>query len=478
MVEERGWRKQLAGIDDAITLAPGFAARMRSLMGQESEELLKALVRPALNGLRVNTLKLSPEAFSALSPWPLEAVPWCKAGFIVSHDDTDHERPGKHPYHAAGLYYLQEPSAMAAAEALDVQPGQLVLDIAASPGGKATHLASLIAEHGLLVANEIEAHRTPALVQNLERWGTRRAVITNEEPARLAERWGPIFDRVLLDAPCSGEGMFRKSVAAVKAWSPETIRGCAIRQGKIIESAAALVHPSGLLLYSTCTFAPEENEAVIARFLAQRDEFELLPITLPGAGAGRPDWLPPQLSRPDLARAARFWPHLAPCEGHFMALLRRTAGTSVQLKPARLTPAPKRVRDLWRDFVSTTLHSDPFADDLLVAMGEQLFAVPDGLPRLDAIKLVRTGVWLGTLGGNRLKPAHSLALAMQGDQAFATLDLSPDDERMIHYLQGHPLAESGPSGWVLISVSGFPVGWGHRVQGVIKNAYPKGLRRL
>ena len=456
-----------------------FAERMRSLLGPEAEDLLAALEQPPLTGLRVNTLKLSPEALRAHAPWPLERVPWCAAGFLVAGD----AQPGRHPFHAAGLYYLQEPSAMAVAEALAPQPGEWVLDLAAAPGGKATHLAALIDDRGLLVANEIEARRIAALTSNLERWGVRRVVIANEQPARLAGHWGPIFDRVLFDAPCSGEGMFRKSPEARRAWSPEVVRGCALRQDQALLAAAELVRPGGALVYSTCTFAPEENEQVIARFLARRRDFELVPVALPAVAPGRPDWVDPALAMPDLARTARLWPHRVSGEGHFIALLRRGAGAPVPVPRARVQHAPRRARELWRAFALATLGGDPFADMPLIVRGTRLYALPEGLPPLEGLRIVQAGLWLGTLRHDRLEPAHSLALALRsgadGHDAVhpPLLDLAPDDEHLARYLQGQAIEAPGSPGWVLIAVAGFPLGWGRRVGTIVKNAYPKGLRR-
>lgn len=449
---------------------------MRHLLGAEADEFLQALMQPPVVGLRVNTLKIGVEAFRALSPWPLEPVPWCESGFIVA----DEARPGQHPYHAAGLFYLQEPSAMAAAEALAPKPGEWVLDLAAAPGGKTTQLVSLMRDQGVLVANEVERHRTAALAQNVERWGARRAIIVSEEPARLAEQWGPIFDRVLLDAPCSGEGMFRKSEAALDDWSLQVVQGCAIRQGRALASAVALVRPGGLLAYSTCTFAPEENEQVIARFLCEHRDFEIAPLHLAGAQPGRPDWVQPE-AQPDLMLSARLWPHRVRGEGHFVALLRRKTEGDEPRAIAHWTSAPKRAQALWLSFVADHFAAHPARDWVLVMQGERLYAVPPDAPRLDGLKVVRAGLWLGTVRADRFVPSHSLALSLRrceiGDGKLPLLDFSPADECLLHYLQGHPLDEPGPNGWVLITVSGFPLSWGRRAQGVIKNLYPKGLRR-
>jgi NOL1/NOP2/sun family putative RNA methylase len=456
-----------------MTLPDQFIMRMQALLGAEAEALLAALNQPPLAGLRVNPLKLSSEQLSALVNWSLEPVPWCPAGFIV----PESVQPGKHPYHAAGLYYLQEPSAMAVAEALAPAPGELVLDLAAAPGGKATHLAALIGDQGLLVANELERSRTAALASNLERWGVRNALITNASAERLAERWGACFHRVLVDAPCSGEGMFRKSTTARQEWSAKTVQGCSVRQQRLLATAADLVRPGGMLAYSTCTFAPEEDEQVVAQFLAQHPNFELRAITLPQADPGRADWVAADLTRTELALTARFWPHRVPGEGHFVALLQRVAGDVVDLPTAMLERVPRAACAAWQSFVAATLTHDPAEGMHLISRGSQIYALPADLPPVAGLSVVRAGLWLGTLQRDRFIPAHSLALALPATGVQQRFELAPDDPRLVRYLQGHPLPEPGLAGWLLLTVSGFPLSWGRRAQGIIKNAYPKGLRR-
>lgn len=449
-----------------------FVERMRGLLRGEAAAFFAALSQPSATGLRVNTLKLASNQLATFLPWSFEAVPWCPSGLHL----LDNVQPGKHPYHAAGLYYLQEPSAMAVAEALAPQPDELVLDLAAAPGGKATHLAALMGNRGVLVANEIERGRTRSLVQNLERWGARRTIITNETPQRLADHWGAMFDRVLVDAPCSGEGMFRKSPVAIDEWSVDAVQGCAVRQQHLLETAARLVRVGGWLVYSTCTFAPEENEQVIAQFLARHSDFALQPLQLPGAASGRADWLPAELVRSDMEYTVRLWPHHMRGEGHFVALLQRTSGSDASMKQRSIQPVSRQMRALWHSFHTATLTTDPAEDATLLAFGKQLYAIPADAPPLDTLGVVRAGLWLGTLQRDRFEPSHSLALALQSSNVPNRCDLAPDDERLRLYLQGHPLHEPGESGWVLMTVSGFPIGWGRRAQGIIKNAYPKGLR--
>ena len=446
---------------------------MRALLGPEADAFFGSLTGSAHVGLRVNTLRCSPEAFEKLSPWPLEPLPWCESGFLLDAPDA---RPGLHPLHRAGVYYLQEPSAMAVAEAVGPKPGERAIDLAAAPGGKATQLASLMGNEGLLVANEVTGSRVRALGENLERCGVRNTLITQESVAKLAERWGATFDRVLLDAPCSGEGMFRKSEEALAQWSDYLVQSCAARQDGLLSEAARLVKPGGTLVYSTCTFAPEENEAVVDEFLGEHPEFCLEPLRLPGAQPGRPDWL--TTPNPELSKTAHFWPHLSPGEGHFIARLRRTDGPETRAKFAAFAPLPRQANTLWETFVSETFARNPVQDVPMTLQGDNLYAPPETLPDLAGLRTLRPGLWLGTLKKNRFEPSHSLALALMKPDLtrVRTLELPPDAPDLTRYLRGDVLDTPGPNGWLIVTVSGFALGWGRRVQGTIKNFYPKGLR--
>ena len=367
---------------------------------------------------------------------------------------------------------------MAVAEAVAPQPGEWVIDLAAAPGGKATHLASLMQNEGLLVANEVTRSRVRALGENLERWGARNALVTSSSVLHLAERWGAVFDRVLLDAPCSGEGMFRKSAEARAQWSEYLVQSCAARQDGLLAEAARLVKPGGALVYSTCTFAPEENEAVIDKFLRETPGFALEPLPYRSGGVrpGRPDWLAEPSA--GLARAARFWPHLVPGEGHFVARLRRADGPERRVEPAAFAPPPRQARDLWRTFVRETFADDPAPDAPLTLRGDRLIAPPEAVPDLAGVQTLRSGLWLGTLKKNRLEPSHSLALALTPPELSGarTLELPPGSFELTRYLQGDVLGAPGEDGWLLVTVSGFALGWGRRSQGTVKNFYPKGLR--
>ena len=348
---------------------------MRAWMGDEAEPFLASLDEPPQPGLRVNTLKATAEEFRQRSPFALRPVPWCAEGFLLP--PTDETRPGRHPYHAAGLYYLQDPSAMLAAVLLDPQPGDRVLDLCAAPGGKATHLAARLGNQGLLAANEVVRGRTAALLDNLERFGAANILITSESPETLAATWPAAFDRVLVDAPCSGEGMFRKTPVARQEWRPQTVSGCALRQTGILEAAARLVRPGGRLVYATCTFAPEENEAVIARFLVTHPHFELAPPPpLPGLDCGRPDWIAPELAAGlPLERCVRIWPHRAPGEGHFFAVLQRWGDDPAPSWSPANSPLPARVASLVRAWWGETL-SRPLPETGWAQYGDAITSCP------------------------------------------------------------------------------------------------------
>jgi 16S rRNA C967 or C1407 C5-methylase (RsmB/RsmF family)/NOL1/NOP2/fmu family ribosome biogenesis protein len=458
-------------------LPPAFLERMQALLGDEFPDFVASYDQPAHIGLRVNTLKLTPEQFTGLSPFLLEPVPWCPSGFRLA--GSDEARPGKHPHHAAGLYYLQEPSAMAVAEAAAPLPGQRVLDLAASPGGKSTHLASLLAGQGLLWANEIRTKRLPQLSSNLERWGVRNAVISNEPPERLADRLPGFFDVVVVDAPCSGEGMFRKEPDVRAEWDAAQIPAYAERQRLIMRFAAHLVRPGGALVYATCTFNPDENERVIASFLEHRDDFQADDLTpLPGfspplgASAGGSDSA--------LACSARLWPQRCPGEGHFTARLRRVDGEAPPIQPYRPAPLPRPAEKYIQDFFAATLlpvYQSLFSDLSSPALfGDHVYTLPANLPDLRGLRVTQPGWHIGYLRKDRFEPSHAMALSLPAADFVRTLDLPATDPRLAAYLRGETLSSDGENGWLAVCVDGFPLGWGKRVKGVVKNHYPSGLR--
>ena len=436
---------------------------MREQLGDEAQALFDSLSQPPTVGLRVNTTKLSGAEFDALNTWQSERVPWCPSGRVL----TEETSAGKHPHHAAGLYYLQDPSAMAVAEALAPQAGDWVLDLAAAPGGKSTHLYSLMQGAGLLVANDINRNRASALVENLERWGAKNILVMNESVERLAQSWGACFDRVLLDAPCSGEGMFRKSEAALTMWSEETVATCAVRQNELLAHAAQLVKPGGMLAYSTCTLNTDENEEVIEQFLKNHAEFELVRLELSQTSHGFSSSEPTQ-------HALRLWSHRNVGEGHFVAVLKRTAGRLKRVKQYEPKPVAKADKILWQHFCTDTgLNPERH----LARYGDKLYALPAELPDFANLKAVRAGVQLGELKKGRLEPAHALALSLTKSELKTVPILELNLEESRRYLQGKVLDASGKKGWLVLTLDGFALGWGKRSGSVVKNAYPKSLRR-
>lgn len=448
-----------------------FVERVRGLLGEEAQEFLSASIAPP-TGLRVNTLRLEAERFAARAPFLLEPLPFPPEGFLVG----DGPRPGRHPYHAAGLYYLQDPAAMVVGALVGPEPGERILDLAAAPGGKATHLAARLQGRGVLVANDVNPGRARELAGNLERCGVRNALVTSDAGHRLAERFGASFDRVLLDAPCSGEAMFHKSEAARADWTPAAVAGCARRQGDLLEQAARLVRPGGLLVYSTCTFSPEEDEEVIARFLDGHADYGVAELPrVPGANPGRPEWVSHGSQRAELDRTLRLWPHRVPGAGHFVAGLRRTGGEEED-PGALLAAAPNRAQrqllvEFWDRFLGTGAPPEG-----LTLVGSELYALPEDSPSAAAIRVVRPGWWLGTLHRDRFDPSHALAMGLGAEDARSPLDLPLDDPRVLAFLRGESITAEGDPGWTLVCVSGFALGWGKRVGATVKNHFPKGLR--
>lgn len=437
-------------------LPPAFLDRVRQQLGPEYEAFLASYHRPRALGLRLNPLETDRPP---ILPFTLSPLPWAAYGFWYPSE----ERPGLHPWHEAGLYYLQEPSAMAPAELLGVEPGLRVLDLCAAPGGKSTQLAAKMRGQGLLVCNEYHPKRAKILSQNVERMAISNALVLQETPERLAKRFPGWFHRVLVDAPCSGEGMFRKEAAALEDWSPELVEMCARRQAGILDAAAELLAPGGRLVYSTCTFAPQEDEGAVAAFLARHPEFEIevldVPWFSPGDGA----------AGPGLEHTFRLWPHKLRGEGHYAAVLRKGAGEAA---PPPAFARPDRLPAPWEAFARDLGVQLPAGKAL--AFGPSWFWAPEELPDLTGLRVLRPGLELGQCRGERFLPAHALALWLS--KASRTWNLDPLGPEAARYLAGEELRGS-PSGWTLVTVGGLSLGWAKGSGGVLKNHYPKGLRR-
>ena len=454
-----------------MTLPEPFLTRMERLLGAEYPAFLASYDEPAARGLRLNLLRVPADA--AL-PFPTEPVAWCPSGRRYSGD----LRPGLHPWHDAGVYYIQEPSAMVVAEAAAPRSGDWVLDLCAAPGGKSSHLASLMGGQGLLVANEIHPQRAKILSRNIERMGIANALVTCESPARLAARFPAAFDRIIVDAPCSGEGMFRKDEAAIAEWSEGNVALCAARQDEILDEAVKMLAPGGRIVYSTCTFAPEEDEGTVSRFLARHPEFEVEPLPLwPGTDPGRADWYSP--AAPGIEGSRRLFPHHLNGEGHFVVrLARRGEPDTPSLHSRPVLPAEK-LPDLgdWRTFCREVLTAEP--KGRLALFGGALCLLPDGVGDLRGLTVLRPGLVLGQLKKNRFEPDHALAMALSPAGVRQEVALTAEDPRTLAFLRGETLpVDRSLSGYALVTVDSFPLGWGKASRGTLKNHLPKGLRRL
>lgn len=428
-------------------LPEGFCKRMEGQLGREYGAFLESLERPRAVALRYNPLK-GPRP---VLPFAGAPVPWEPEG--VYYDPQ--ARPGLHIYHEAGVYYLQEASAMAPVALLDPQPGERICDLCASPGGKSTQIAGRMQGQGFLLCNEWSPKRAKILSRNIERMGVGNALVTNEEVSSLAQHLPGFFDRVLVDAPCSGEGMFRKEEAAVTDWSQDTVQMCARRQGEILHWAAQLLRPGGRLVYSTCTFSPEENEQAVAAFLDSHPDFAPEEVQAP--------WFEPGENG-----SFRLWPHKLLGEGHFAAVLRKSGDETVEARQAPGADLPRA----WQNFAQELGIRLPPGKAVL--FGQNLYWAPPDMPPIAGWKVLRPGLELGTVKKDRLEPAHALALWLHSCQQSVSLD--PEGQQIRDYQHGEVLP-CQQRGWCLVQAGPYSIGWGKGDGRVLKNHYPKGLRR-
>lgn len=453
-----------------------FEKKMKTFLGNEWDDFLYSYDNNRFQALRFNTLKVqSPEErmriLKTLKISSDKKVSWANEAYYFD----ENVRPGKHPYHEMGLYYIQEPSAMSAAALLAPKPGMRVLDLCAAPGGKSTQLATYLGDSGLLVSNEINTQRSRILSQNIERMGIKNAIVTNEDSFVLASHFPGFFNAIQVDAPCSGEGMFRKLPEAIEQWSMENVAICAARQKEILDNAAVMLKPGGVIVYSTCTFSREENEDVIEYFLERHTDFTL-------------------------EEMERFWPHKVDGEGHFVAKLVRRGSinefveadgktkknkNSKNRKNETKTALTKENMKLLSEFLDETISDDMAAlikNSRLVMFGEQLYRLPDMEVDIKGLKVQRAGLHIGEFKKQRFEPSHSLALALKLSEAKNVVKLTCDNPQTIGFFNGQSVmlsdeqAAECKKGWALVCVDGYPAGWG-KVNGTqVKNHYPKGLR--
>ena len=459
-------------------LPEAFLTRMKEMLGNEYEAFLESYTRPRTFGLRLNTAKISAAEFEKIVPFPVTPIPWVKNAYFYPAD----VRPSRCPLYQAGLYYLQEPSAMTPASCLPAEPGDVVLDLCAAPGGKATALGSALKGEGLLVANDISASRARALLRNLELFGVTNSLIVNETPARLLERFPAYFSKILLDAPCSGEGMFRKEEALAKDWTPEKSRELSKIQRELILQAADMLRPGGLLLYSTCTFAPTEDEGVVSWLLENRPDMKLLEIPQhSGFSPGIPGW---GNGMESLKQCVRLFPHKIDGEGHFMALLKKDGtGDNIRESVKTLTdPATEKWLRLFFDEIGLrTLGGKPFDFSRVETKGDKVYYLPPDSADFRGLVFLRNGLYLGDLKKNRFEPSQPFALALHKGDVEGTISLPVSDPRLERYLKGEtlPIAPGEAAhgkGWHLLCVEGWPLGFGKLINQTLKNKYPAGWR--
>lgn len=464
---------------DVRQLPEAFLLKMQELLGEEFGQYLESFKEEWKPGLRVNTLKLSPGELAELVPWNLEPVPWADNGFYYDGTlDGEVLRPSKHPAYYAGLYYLQEPSAMTPAAMLPVVPGDRVLDLCAAPGGKSTELASKLKGRGMLVSNDISYSRARALLKNLELAGAANICVTSEAPEKLAGVWPEFFDKILVDAPCSGEGMFRRDEDMVKDWNEKGPEYYVPIQRQILSQAAAMLRPGGYMLYSTCTFSVEEDEENVAYVLEEFPQMQLCCLDLdkvPGACGGF-----------GLSGCMRLFPHRLKGEGHFLALMRKKGGDDGGkeiLPPMDSGTARKRVRAVEKEKELDAFLRQSGAEwdyGRIVIHQDNVYYLPEGLAWNLPLRFLRTGLFLGELKKGRFEPSQALAMSMKAGQFPNTVSFPGGDSRVLRYLKGETISlegDEGPvKGWCLAAMEGFPLGWAKGTGMSLKNKYYPGWR--
>lgn len=428
-----------------IDLPQKFLDDMKEILKDEYEDFIKSYEEPKTTGLRVNTLKISKEDLINLNLFKLDQIPWAEEGLYY---DEKIDRPGKNPLHEAGAYYLQEPSAMSVVPRAGIKENDKVLDMCAAPGGKSTYILSKLNDTGLLVSNEINPIRIKALGENLERFGAKNCIITNTDSNNLRKVFNGYFDKVIIDAPCSGQGMFRKDEVAIKDWSYEKVLECQSIQREIIRDGYDMLKNEGILVYSTCTFTKEENENIINEFIEENENAKLIEMH-------------------------RVWPHKVKGEGHFVAKIQKLEDEDCKTKELKAKRLDKEIKD-YKDFEKKFLNIN--IGKKFDLRGENLYLLPDESPDVKKLKVLRYGLHLGVLKKNRFEPSHALSHYLKLEDVKHVENLNLEEEHILNYLRGNTINTGQSRGWVLVAIEGIPIGWGKESNGVLKNHYPKGLR--
>ena len=450
-------------MSDTSFLPIDFVNRMEQDLGPDFHAFLRSYEESKISALRFNPIKADENAVSNIKEMLTGQVAWSPNGYYY---DDEVSRPGVHPYHHAGVYYIQDASAQLPVEMLAPNPGDFCLDLCAAPGGKSTQIAGYLKGEGILVSNEPMKNRAKILSENVERLGIRNAIVTSEYPDKLADTFPEYFDRIMVDAPCSGEGMFRKNHDACDEWSLESVEMCAERQAGILDCAYEMLIPGGRLCYSTCTFAKLEDEEAVAAFIERHPDMKLI-------------------------EERRLWPHQVKGEGHYAALLEKldSDNRAEECREARAEIKLKKINKKeiaeYLDFIkgfslrrSCQLQLTDEVEKSGLLLNDLLYLLPPHCPDFTGLHVLRGGLFLGTLKKNRFEPSHALALALSKDEVTNTFNLDKDSPEVENYLKGQSIYGDVDDGWVLITVDGYSLGWGKAVRGQIKNHYPKGLRNM
>lgn len=436
-------------MSDHSFLPIDFVNRMEQDLGPDFHAFLRSFEESKISALRFNPIKSNEKAVAKTKSMLEEQVKWSPNGYY--YDEIN--RPGIHPYHAAGLYYIQDASAQLPVEMLAPKPGDICLDLCAAPGGKSTQIAGYLAGEGILVSNEPMKNRAKILSENVERLGIRNCIVTSEYPDKLADKFPEYFDKIMVDAPCSGEGMFRKNHDACDEWSLDSVKMCASRQAEILDSAYEMLIPGGRMCYSTCTFAKLEDEEAVAAFVERHPDMKVV-------------------------EERRLWPHKDKGEGHYACLLEKAGKESFDRNYYDIKrPSDKMLVDYYA-FIKEIFKAPKEWKNNLLLINDLLYKLPENCPDFSGLHVLRGGLFLGTLKKNRFEPSHAMALALKADEVNNSIDFSCDSQEIKNYLLGQSLRIDGVAdGWTLITVDGVSIGWGKSVKGQIKNHYPKGLRR-
>lgn len=431
-----------------IKLPEKFQETMKTLLGDEYEAFLKSYDNPVYSGIRMNTLKINPQEYIAMTGETLEPVPWNENGFYCDGA----KKYSRNPLYYAGLYYIQEPSAMMPAAMLPVEPGDKVLDMCAAPGGKSTALAAKLNHTGLLVSNDISYSRAKALLKNIEAFGVKNSLVISEDPKNLAARLPEFFDKILIDAPCSGEGMFHKKPSMTESWEKNGPEFYSAIQRTIIDYGAHMLKPGGCMVFSTCTFSPLEDEGTIQYFLESHPEFELI-------------------------KEVRLWPHKVKGEGHYVTLLKK-AGEKTDGTDTVYMRRKKVKLDAFYTFLKDAKINFKFDENRMEMQGDHLYYMPETMINTDGLRVLRAGWYLGNIKKDRFEPSGSFAVGLKKEECGHTIDLPYDSPEAVKYLKCETLdiPEKLENGWYLICAGGYPLGWGKLNRGTLKNKYPAGWR--